>query len=130
MTILYRGLALHGSQKDLQIILNEKERLDALGIGYDYVMCLDGKPVAIVDPITMADVRGTDVEGRFVSAGIKGWNALRSIDGSTAYMEKLTECRAFRYALGYEIGKKPMDCKYSGQPAFKRRRTVGKVRFQ
>ena len=104
--------------------------MDALGIGYDYVMCLDGKPVAIVDPLTMADVRNMDVDGRFVSSGIKGWNALRSTDGSTDYMEKLTECRAFRYVLGYEIGKKKMDCKYSGQPAFKRTRTASRVRFQ
>lgn len=117
-------------QKDLQIILDEKGRLDALGIGYDYVMCLDGKPVAIVDPVTMAEVRQAGIDGRFVSSNQKGWDAFRSDDGNADYIDRLTECRAFRWVLGYEIGKKPMDCKYSGQPAFRRRRSAGKVRFQ
>lgn len=54
-----------------EIAIHESRRLNSLGIPYQFIHISDGKPVVIVDPMTMDNIvarrkSGTDLDGLFI----------------------------------------------------------------
>ena len=113
---------------DTKIIDMESSRLESLGIPYDHIHCSDGKPIVTVDQETMKSIiamrdDGQTVSGLFISHTGKDWMAsMTDKSGNPQHMSGLTECKAYRWVLGYPIGHSARHSRYLGQPCYKRSR--------
>ena len=110
-----------------EIVTHESSRLNSLGIPYQFIHVSDGKPVVIVDKMTMNHIitarkSGTDLEGLFIcNLGEKQWAASAILNGQHVFSKNLTECKAYRTVLGYSVGHYTRNTRYIGQdPVFRK----------
>lgn len=113
---------------DSDVIYQESLRLNDLGIPYDHIHCSDGKPVVTVDRDTMLSIismrnRGEVFDGNFISCKGSEWSA-SFIDqtGKHQVRSGLTECKAYRWVLGYPVGHYTRHSRYAGQTEYTRTR--------
>jgi len=104
-----------------ETIRREEIRLKKRGIPFIMIRLADGLPVVLVDPPTMSSIveereSGKWFAGRFVSCGEDGvWSASYMADSRThSHREDLTEALAFRFVLGYRVGRAPQTSRYKG----------------
>ena len=113
---------------DSKVITEESMRLDSLGIPYDHIHCSEGKPVVTVKEDTLRNImsmrdQGQNITGLFISYNGKEWLAsILDDSGSVQHRSGLTECKAYRWVLGYPIGHYVRDSYFVGGPAFKTHR--------
>lgn len=110
---------------EVDIMSKEIARLQSMGIPYKYVNISDGQPVVIVNPDVMDMIiahrdHGVKIQGLFVCDDGKHWTASRLRRGVHEHRSDLTECLAFRWALGYPIGTTDRRSRYAGQTPYKR----------
>lgn len=111
-----------------EIIAREEARLRRVGIEWLYIHVTDGVPVIIVNEATMKDLisereQGQIFRGRFVSHNEgMDWTA-SYVDESDVhhYREDLTERLAYRFVLGYKIGRTPQTRRYVGGRQYRHR---------
>lgn len=115
------------SPHDVELLSKESARLTALGIPYTHIRITDGKPVVIVPRDVMAVIinerdGGKHFPGLFLSEDGNKWTASRVIHGVHEHRSGLTECRAFRWTLGYPIGSTKRRSRYAGQTPYRNSR--------
>lgn len=120
---------------DFYIISTESSRLAMMNLPYRHINVLDNKPVVLVDGDMMDRIvgirdSGVKLNGLFVSSDDKGrWSASYvDDDGIHHHRSGLTECKAYRWVLGYPIGRKPLNSHYSGSKPFRKHRSTKKSR--
>ena len=113
---------------DFLIINDESARLEMMNLPYLHINVLDRKPVVLVDVPMMERIisirdSGVQLKGLFVSLDENGnWSAsYLDHDGVHHYKTGLTECRAYRFALGYPVGRKTLGSRFSGSKPYKLR---------
>ena len=118
---------------DFFIIDSESKRLEMMNLPFMHINVLDRKPVVLVDDDMMDRIigirdSGVQLRGLFVSMNKNGtWSAsYLDHDGIHHHRSDMTECRAYRWVLGYPIGRKPLTSKYSGGTPFKTHRSSKK----
>lgn len=98
-----------------------------LGIFYEHIHVTDGQPVVILESKILSDVvsrweSGQRFGGRFVSdCGDGTWSGAY-MDQSSEFHHKegMTESIAYRFVLGYRIGRVPQTSRYKGyQPRYR-----------
>ena len=104
------------------IALSESQRLNQLGIPFNFIHVSENKPIVIVDDsvlksIVMSRRSGNPIPGLFISnVADKDWSAtIINSEGKCEYKTHLTESKAYRMALGYMIGRKSVHTRYVGQ---------------
>ena len=111
-----------------ETIDTEKNRLKRIGIPYLYVRYTEGIPVAILEPNVFSGIvnrrnNGDQLTGYFICEDNGKWSvSFIDLEGRHMYRDKLTECKAYRWLLGYPIGTAPRYSKYKGQPPYRVRR--------
>ena len=111
-----------------KVIMQESERLESLGIRYDHIHCSDGKAVVTVDLDTIRDIiekrdQGETISGLFISNIGHDWVASKVDEsGNHTCRGGLTECKAYRWVLGYPVGTKERRSRYAGQPDYRNQR--------
>ena len=116
-----------------QVIIKESSRLESLGIPYDHIHCSEGKAIVTVKRDVMNSIismrdQGKIIKGSFIAFNGNEWVASVMDDsGKHRHRSGLTECRAYRWVLGYPVGRKDRHFRYSGQPNYRNsRRKKGK----
>ena len=106
-----------------EIVTDESIRLGSLGIPFLFINCYEGHAVSVLDAKTLKTIiqkrnNGIMVSGRFVAMVEPGrWIASYiDDDGIHRHGHNLTESKAYRLVLGYQIGKKTSHTRYAGQP--------------
>ena len=96
------------------------------GIVWNYIHITDNRTVVIVEPSVIDSIitrreNGERFRGRFVAHDGDKWSA-SFIDerGDHHYKGGLTERLAYRFVLGYKIGRSPQTERYVGyRPAYR-----------
>lgn len=114
-----------------QVISEESSRLDSLGIPYDHIHCSDGKPVVTVNVDVLKSIihqrdQGEKIKGLFICFNGEEWLASKMDDSGASHRSGLTECKAYRWVLGYPIGHYSRNSYYIGGPEFKTHRKKGR----
>lgn len=113
---------------DSQIVFDETSRLESLGIPFEHVHCSDGKAVVTVSPDILSSImrkrdQGDSIPGLFISYNGHEWLAsMIDESGQAHHRSGLTECKAYRWVLGYPIGHCSRDSYFVGGPIFRKRR--------
>lgn len=112
---------------ECELLSEESARLNTLGIPYKHIMISDGKPIVIVPHDVMSVIiserdTGKKLPGLFVSENGCKWTASRIVHGKHEHRSGLTECKAFRWTLGYPIGESERRSRYAGQTPYTRSR--------
>ena len=108
-----------------QVISEESTRLESMGIPYDHIHCSDGRPVVTVSEDVLRTImslrdQGQPITGLFISYNGKEWLASKMDESGEVHHKKgLTECKAYRWVLGYPIGHYVRTSYYIGGPQFK-----------
>ena len=104
-----------------EIVTREEARLRRVGIQWEYIHVVDNVPVVIVSEETMKGIlsereNGQVFRSRFVCADNKGkWIASYVDDADVHHTrDDLTERLAYRYVLGYKIGRDKQTSRYAG----------------
>lgn len=108
---------------EVELLSKESARMNTLGIPYKHIMISDGKPVVIVPHDVMSVIinerdNGKKLPGLFVSENNSKWTASRIMHGKHEHRSGLTECKAFRWTLGYPIGETQRKWRYAGQTPY------------
>ena len=121
------------NSNESQVIIKESSRLDSMGIPYDHIHCSEGKPVVTVTKdvlqsiISMRD-QGEHIPGLFISYDGKEWIASKIDEsGNLLHRSGLTECKAYRWVLGYPIGHRDRNSHYAGGPIYRTKRKKRRV---
>ena len=115
-------------------ISKEKRRLKRLKIPYVSVRYTNGIVIATLSPEIFSRIvsrreNGDPVKGYFLSENEGKWSAsFIDHDGRHKHKDKLTECRALRWILGYPIGRPKRNYRYAGQRPYTRRRSTSHSR--
>lgn len=112
------------------IVGKESARLKHLGIEYEHIQSADGMPVVTVNTSVMSRIvssrdSGDLIKGRFVcQTGTGHWSAsFIDSNGEHSFRDDLSECLAYRFVLGYRIGRMRQLSRYKGQaPPLRHRR--------
>ena len=103
-----------------EIVTREEARLRRVGIEWKHIHVVDGIPVIIVDTDTMESLitereSGQIFRGRFVCCSGKFWTG-SYVDECDVhhFKEGMTEQIAYRFVLGYRIGRAPQTSRYAG----------------
>lgn len=103
------------------VALMESERLNKLGIPFNFIHVTDDIPIVIVDETTIKNIvmsrrSGQGIPGNFIAQSNGQWSAtIIDAEGKCQYKTHLTESKAHRMALGIRIGKTPYHTRYVGQ---------------
>lgn len=112
-----------------EIVTREETRLRKAGIRWEHIHVTDGVPVIIVDERTMKGLiaereQGQIFRGRFVShsSDATDWTA-SYVDESDVHHHRdgLTERLAYRFVLGYKVGRSPQVRRYVGGREYRHR---------
>lgn len=115
-------------------ISKEKRRLKRLKIPYLCVRYANGIIIVKLSPeifnqIVSRRENGDPVKGYFLSENDGKWSAsFIDRDGRHKHKDKLTECRAFRWILGFPIERPKRNYRYAGQRPYTRRRSTSHSR--
>ena len=111
-----------------EIVAREEARLRRVGIEWKYIHVTDGVPVIIVEERTMAEIisereRGEIFRGRFVChSDDMNWTASYVDEADVHHFKTdLTERLAYRYVLGYKVGRTPQTRRYVGGREYRHR---------
>lgn len=114
---------------DVSSLINtERKRLNYIGIPYIHIHVIEGIPIAILSSEEFSKIverrnNGDQLPGHFITQSDKGWSASYiDKEGRHHSHDKLTECRAYRWILGYPIGHAKKKSRYKGGPTCKPRK--------